>query len=384
MVNIDFYDIIVRKKCGGNMFLCRALNDYDIISEPLKNGIASKQMIYDLVKRYYENDRKNKEYHTLSTEEKEYFIKAHIEEYLKSHNHKLAKLFEKSSNQSREHVREYREFLKSIKGTTLEEKMEMLSGNPGKINFGSYIYIINYLSTLQQHLIFGSTKMTDWISTSTNMGNIMKFYDAQKIHKMAIIKSDTGGLVDSANIMSVDLSTYEEIKKNSPYLCNGIDIKDNEVIKCLASLSLYSPEIALNFKEKLTNETNINCRGFKYSTNAKEVCILKYIPKEHIISVLEAIQIDLIGLDRFNKQFICMPQNEQENELERFKTLLFRQLKQDDDPYLLYLFDELYVQNKNVNEIVSFNQSKKYIEHNKNKILSLSSKIPSPMLKRTY
>lgn len=366
------------------MVLCRALNDYDIISEPLKNGIASKQIIYDLVKRYYENDRKNKEYHTLSAEEKDCFIKAHMEEYLKSHNHKLAKLFVKCSNQSREHVREYREFLKSIKGISLEENMEMLSGNPEEINFGSYIYIINYLSTLQQHLLFGSTKITDWISTSTDMGNIMKFYDAQKIHKMAIIKSDTGGLVDSSNIMSVDLSTYEKIKQNSPYLCNGIDIKDNDVIKCLAELSLYSPEIALNFKERLTNETNINCRGFKYSTNAKEVCILKYIPKEHIISVLEALQIDLIRLDRFNKQFICMPQNEQENELDRFKTLLFRQLKQNDDPYLLYLFDELYIKNRNINDLVSFDQSKKYIENNRNKILSLSSKIPSPMTKRNF
>lgn len=366
------------------MLLCRALNDYDIASEPLKNGIASKQMIYDLVKRYYESDKRNKEYHALSAEAQEEFIKAHMTDYLKSHNHKLEKLFIKCSNQTREHVSEYREFLKSIEGTSLEENVKLLTNNDEKINFGSYLYIINYLSTLQQHLLYGSTKMTDWISTSTNIASIMKFYDNQRIHKMAIIKSDTGGIADSANIMSVDLSTYEKIKEKSPYLCNGIEIKNYDVIKYLAELSVYFPEIMLNFKQKLIDETSINSRGFKYSTNAKEVCILKYIPKDHIISVLEALQMDLIGIDKFNKEFIYMSLPEQDKELERFKTLLLRQLKDKNDPYLLYLFDELYMQNKNVNELVSVDQSKTYIENNKKKILRISTKIPSSMVKINY
>ena len=47
--------VIITAKCGDYMLLFRALNDYDIASCPLKNGIASKKMMYDLVRSYYEN-----------------------------------------------------------------------------------------------------------------------------------------------------------------------------------------------------------------------------------------------------------------------------------------------------------------------------------------
>ena len=45
----------------------------------------------------------------------------------------------------------------------------------------------------------------------------MKYYDMQDIHQVAVIKSNTKGLVDSDNIMSVDLSTFKDIEKNLKY-----------------------------------------------------------------------------------------------------------------------------------------------------------------------
>lgn len=182
----------------------------------------------------------------------------------------------------------------------------------------------------------------------------MKYYDMQDIHQVAVIKSNTKGLVDSDNIMSVDLSTFKDIEKNLKYLCNGIDIREDFVIDFLAELSRIAPITMFNFNKNLINQTNIKSRGFKYSTNSREVCILRYIPKDHIISLLNALQIDLIRCERFNEIFVYKPQKEQENEVNRFKFLLLEQLKEIDNAYLLYLFDELYMKNRNINDLVSF------------------------------
>lgn len=84
------------------MLLFRALNDFDIIANPLKNGIASKQMIYDLVKRHYENDSRS-EYCRLNDVERDLFIKEHFDEYLKTHYHKLDRIFVRNSNKTRKY-----------------------------------------------------------------------------------------------------------------------------------------------------------------------------------------------------------------------------------------------------------------------------------------
>lgn len=34
------------------MFLFRAMNDFDSIIDPIKNGLASKELIYNATKRY--------------------------------------------------------------------------------------------------------------------------------------------------------------------------------------------------------------------------------------------------------------------------------------------------------------------------------------------
>ncbi len=365
------------------MLLLRALNNYDITANPLENGIASKQMLFDIVKNYYNNDKNaSKTYLSLNDEEKEKFIIEHIEEYLRIYHNKLENKLIKNSNQSREDVKEYRNFLYSIKGKTKDEMIEIVKNNKDNINFGSYITFMNYISGLQRHLLYGSSKITDWISTSTNIESMFKYYDKQSIHRVAVIKSNTGGLIDSDNILSVDLSTFDKIRSKSHYLCNQINIKDDSILDFIADLSVISPSVMLNFRSNMIHQTNLNSRGFKYSTNSKEVCILKYIPKSHIISVLEALQIDLLRLQVFDTDFVYEPISEQMNELKRFKFILSNYLLKINDSYLLYVFDELYNKNNNLNSLVRFNQSKTYIENNRNKILSIASKIPSSMIKR--
>ena len=364
------------------MLLVRALNDYDIVVDPLKNGLASKQMIYDLVKRHYEN-ASDSEYGKLNDDEKDLFIKDHFEEYLISHRHKLERVFIRNSNQYRNNVAEYRKFLNIIKSNTIDENIEIVKNNVDNINFGSYIHIMKYFSELQRHLLYGTTKITDWISFSKSLESIMKYYENQKTHQVAIIKP-TDALFTQDNILYVDLSCYESIEKKLNCLCNGIDSKCIPAIDVLAEISRKVPITMFNFKSSLINQTNINSRGFKYSVNSKEVCMYRYLPKEYVISLLDALQMDLIRHKKFNMEFIYLSQREQEKELNRFKFLLFEQLKEFDNSYLLYLFDELYMKNRNINDLVSFDQSKPYIEANRNKILSLSSKIPSAMVKMKF
>ena len=66
------------------MLLVRALNDFDILSNLLENGIASKKLIYNLTKSNYENS-KDKEFHNLNDQEKDIFIKEHMKTYIKNH-----------------------------------------------------------------------------------------------------------------------------------------------------------------------------------------------------------------------------------------------------------------------------------------------------------
>ena len=88
------------------MYLVRALNNLDILGSPLDNGIASKELIYKIVKNYY--DKSNyKEYLELNDLEKDIFIKEHMEEYVKNHNSKIKNKYYKYSNKSREDIKDF-------------------------------------------------------------------------------------------------------------------------------------------------------------------------------------------------------------------------------------------------------------------------------------
>ena len=76
------------------MFLFRALNDFDMIIDPLKNGLASKKMIYDATKIYLYNIEREK-IQKMSQKERDQYIKNYMLEYIKSHKHKLSKTFQK-------------------------------------------------------------------------------------------------------------------------------------------------------------------------------------------------------------------------------------------------------------------------------------------------
>ena len=362
------------------MYLVRALNNLDILGDPLENGIASKQMIYRIVKNYYEKSN-NLEYLSLNDEEKDLFIKEHMEEYLRDHNKRIKNKYFKSSNKAREDTKEFVEFVRAIKSKSREEQEALIRDNKEGLNFGSYIQFLNYISSLQRHLMFGSSKITDWISFSTKFDSVFRYYQYQDIHKVAVVRSDSGGLVDSDNILTIDLSTMDRIK-DKPYLCNQIDVRFEKVMDLIEDLCRIDPSLTMKFKRCAINETDKNARGFKYANNSNEVCVFKYVPKDHIVAVLEALQIDLIRTNAFSTEFLKLSKEDQKKELDILKKSIEYSLINYHDPFLMHVFYELYINNKSINRIVTVQDSEEKIKRARNKVLEIARHTPNIQIKR--
>ena len=331
------------------MFLFRALNEYEILTNPLDNGLSSKIVINDIAKNYYENQNIN--YNNLSKEEKKEYIK----KYIVSHRHKLEKMYYK-------HSKDELELVNIMHGNSTDEKIK---------NFIQYEKI---LSTLQSHLITGSKIDTNWISTTKEIYSLKKYYYKQDIHKVALIN-----IIPNKNNLCVDVSSKEIINNNS-LLCNKINC-DNKVVDILSELSKLSPEIAVGFNKEYINKTSINSRGYNYSTSSNEVCIYKYIPSENIHSVLEALQMDLIFAQIFNIKYFELNKKEQIKQHSILRNNLRKIIVSINDIYLLHVYDELYENNKNINSLVTYKDSKEKIIYNRNKIIRLAKTIPNIQIK---
>ena len=336
------------------MLLLRALNEYDIVSDPSINGIASKEMIYNLVKSYYENIH-DKEYINLNSKEKDIFIKEHIKDYLINHKHKLEKLYNKRNAL-------YRKIIN-----------DLIDNH----NLAGVIMYKKYMSSLQSHLNSGSRINSNWISTSKSFESIKKYYDKQSIHKVALISSNTNGLIDSDRILTVDVSTDENIKNNS-YLYNKINCNNLDL---LTYLSEKHPAIIDYFDTYYAFQTNPKATGFKYAKSSSEVCIYEYLPANHIIGLVEAIQMDLITMGVFNFDYFKLDKKEQEMYLKMLKNMLLKFVKHEKDTFLLHVFKELYLNNRNINELVTFSDSREKIIANRNRILRLTRRIPNIQIK---
>ena len=337
------------------MLLIRALNEYDIISNPLKNGLASKEMIYNLTKSYLENS-KNKDYLCLNVKEKDIFIKEHIKDYIVAHKGNLEKYYKKRN--------------KLYKST-----MNALLNNH---NPAGYIMFRKYISSLQGHLSNGSRTYTNWISTSKNINSIYKYYDEQDVHRAAIILSNTNGIIDGDRVLTIDVSSDDKINNNI-FLCNKISCDD---IETLAFLSTEYPYIINDYNYDYVIRTNKKAMGFNFSKSSSEVCIYEYLPSSHIIGLIEALQMDLIKIKAFNFNYYKLDKREQVIYLNDLKKRLFKCIKKENDPFLLHVYQELYIDNKNINSLINLGDNKDRIINGQKKILRLARTLPNIQIKR--
>lgn len=152
----------------------RVLNEYDQSYDFDHIGLASKQVIYDIVKTSLSSNKKIK-FIELSKEEQDNLIRESIIPYLKLHEKKLPKKFERSIKFIREYIYKF-----------VNEKDDI-----------AYLELLYSLTSLNKHLGFGSTMITDWISATTNFDSIFKYYDKQKVHKVAVIAPVTNGVYET-------------------------------------------------------------------------------------------------------------------------------------------------------------------------------------------
>ena len=94
------------------------------------------------------------------------------------------------------------------------------------------------------------------------------------------------------------------------------------------------------------------------------------------------MQIDLICADIFNMEYLKLSPNHQLKELERLKNIILRNVKEENNSYMLYIFDELYLKNHNILDITINSKEKEKMLLMRNEIISKSQYLPSALIKR--
>lgn len=340
------------------MILFRAMNDFDIMVNPVKNGLVSKKMIYDATKRYlYNVDREMME--KLSIKDRDKYVKNNMSKYLLEHKHKLSKIIEHKH--------------KIVKDTIHKYVLE-------KDNF-SYCQMIRDLSSLPNHLINGSKTYTNWISATTSLDKIWNYYDRQSIHEVALFDVCTNGVFNE-NTYIVDLSNREVIDKIK-FLSNKIDDDTfSSFILFMKNNPEYQDVLVQSFNKFIMKPTDKRFMGFNFAAASSEYGIYEYLPKESIISVLESLQIDFACADILNEEFFLLKTKEQAYELEKLKNMILKHIKKENNLYMLYVFEELYLKKNNIKDIVAnFDEEQKMIL-TRNEIISKAQFLPSVLIKR--
>ena len=336
----------------------RALNDIDVLCDPIKNGIASKMLLYDLTKTHLEATE-SKFLSGLSKKEKEEYIRSNIKRYVVLHQGRLDKKFLK-------------------RNLPIKNVINSFVINKDKYSYYQLLYL---LSSLNNHLVNGSKVYTNWISVTTNFDSMFKYYDKQDKHQVLVANIPTNGVYNESTLV-VDVSDKERIEKLRCLSKKIAKIDVDNFIKLISSDSKLE-EISNNlFHEFIFQRTDKKFMGYNFSKASHEVSVYNYLDSSYILGVLEQLQIDLICADRFNLDYLTYSAREQKRILMEFKDKLRKKVVNSNDSFMLYVFEQLYLENKNIEYISKNEVEKNRIKLVRNKILTKSLMIPSDIVKK--
>lgn len=270
------------------MYLYRALNDNDLSTLSLNEGLYSKEITdYFKLKAF------------------DLFLSANSDLY--NQFSKLSKDGKKITYKSYMHdftfdVIELRNLANIISSKVKIETMDDITVKK------SGIY--SALRTVNNHLVNGSKYNTNWISFTKDIHRIEKYYLKQKINKVAVLDSNL-------KMKNLELS-YDLIID-----CNtlGLDFSDRKTVKFLLEQHLLP-----NKDDKTTKET---FRGLNYAIKDKEVIYYSHVPQEKIVTVLEPIQVDLIYNDLLNENFYKLDNDAKLDVYRIFKETIEKLLLED-------------------------------------------------------
>ena len=340
------------------MFLFRVMNDFDILINPLENGIVSKKMIYDITRRHlYNIDREKIE--NMSKLDRDSYVKKYMYEYLINHKHKLDKIFRKEHIKTRNNIHSF----------VID-----------KDNF-SYCKIIKDLSTLPNHLINGSRTITNWISMTSSLDGIWNYYDKQNVHGVIVLDVNTNGVFNEDTYI-VDISNRDTIY-NIKFLSNKIKEDDFSLfIKFMEENPMFQDGLVNTFNKYVMRPTDKHFMGFNFSAASSEYCAYNYLQKENVVSVLEALQIDLICAELFNLEYLLLNKRQQKQELIKLKEMILKHILEEKNGYMLYVFEELYLKNHNMYKITNNELELEKMKLMRNEIITKSQFLSNVLIKR--
>ena len=335
--------------------LYRALNDYDIACNPLMNGLASKKLIYDLTLSYLEANEKEF-MNSLNDFEKDLYCRENMMKYINTHQYKLKRMIDK-------------------RGSQVTRNLSCAID----CNIESWGYLLYYLSTLNSHLSNGSRIDTDWISTSKDFHSIFKYYNNQTIHKVAVLATGSGGIMDD-NTIVVDLSSREMVADASLVLNKMV--KEGSIKDIIEKIKQSSNTFIDVINNDIFDRTNEKFVGFNYSVCDNETCIYRFYPSEKVLAVLETLQIDLLVFKMFNIDFFLLDKDKQILELNKLKETLKQMIIKLNDSDMFYVFKEMYLENKNIDTVENSMFDRKRINYNRIKIMKLAKNVHNVQIKR--
>lgn len=281
------------------MYIYRAINELDDKINPLKNGIIAKGIIDEMARYGFD------------------FL-------IYSEQHKIGK--NNLENLSKSDIKDiYFDIINLLIETYWYEILQKSENNQNRVNRifrNAYInddkeslnQIITIFQTINGHITTGSEKDYPWISFSTDLKAIKKYYEHQQKNKIVVIDSNIKNIVDVCDsnfLIAADLSNIESIR-NNPFLINNLGLKTSE-----------------------------NYRGYNYTRDSKEIVYYNMVPKEKIVTILNALQYELLTNELLDEEYYNVP------ELKKIfleKKILYemKQLFENHNDITNYLLEEYY------------------------------------------
>mgnify|MGYP004504779921 FL=1 len=345
------------------MYLYRAINDNDLSTLNLNEGLYSKDITESLKEEtfyflLYAN-RQLDNFLKLPKEEQKSIYKSYIHDFIfdsiklrdlatidlnKINFDDVKSLIDEQKNICKRCVYDF--IFGSIDLRDLAIAVDKIKvENIDKIIIEKIKNIYDAFGTINNHLANGTRCATSWISFTKDIHNIEKYYLRQRINKVVMIDNSNLDLNIDCNTLAIDIGNPDKLKK----------LNENKL--------LLTKKLGL---------TKSGFHGFNYSIRDKEVIYYSHIPQEKIITVLNPMEVDLLYNDLLSEKIYKLNNDERHRFYEYFNKYIKILLKDLSDIEEKVLFEH-YFNSKSLASLYSDARDADKFISAKKKILS---KIP--------
>ena len=314
------------------MYIYRVLNNYDVFINPEKNGLYGKKIINDSleeISRRWALIMNNKMKSNMISSK----------ELLKDKKDELIK----DATFLTEVKLHLDDTWKYFYNKALDYKYGLIKLNEeDQIKIGKYFHDKIY-NSVKQHLSYGNTINTNWISFTNDIEKIIKYYKNQDYNQIAIIDSDIKDNIIDNGILALNMSNLDSIENIKPFLFVELE---NNLIKNISN----------------------NYRGFNYSVYDKEILYYNHIPSDRIITILDQFSFDLLYNDIYDGKILYSKDNKIFTYF--IKNELLTNLKELKKDKLIEIYDLLYVKNNSISSLINKGYSYNELINIKREILS--------------